>query len=242
MQVKEDYKVRRSARAKRARIVVSAEKVEIVVPLRMPEKYIQQFVQDKQAWVESAKNKVQQYVESIESFAPASYQQGAMIPFQGEQSVLHVKFSSRHQVKIDFVDCFVADVPERWQEILTGVELNVRIRQALIEWLGKMAACQATKYMDKYTLLYQLEPRSVTLKVQKSRWGSCGIHDDIYLNWLLILAPGAVFEYVVVHELCHIQQRNHSAAFWALVAQHCPDYQQHRAWLKRHGASLMLGL
>jgi len=51
-----------------------------------------------------------------------------------------------------------------------------------------------------------------------------------------------VFEYVVIHELCHIEQRNHSAAFWTLVAGHCPDYKQRRLWLKQNGASLMLGL
>jgi predicted metal-dependent hydrolase len=52
---------------------------------------------------------------------------------------------------------------------------------------------------------------------QKSRWGSCGIHNDIQMNALLIIAPPAVFEYVVVHELCHIQIRNHSPQFWATI-------------------------
>ena len=122
------------------------------------------------------------------------------------------------------------------------MDLSEKIRLALLAWMRQAAATQAVKTMNHYAPLYQLSPRSMTIKTQKSRWGSCGIHDYINLNWLLILAPAEVFEYVVIHELCHIEQRNHSAAFWALVARHCPDYKQRRLWLKQNGASLMLGL
>ena len=137
-----------------------------------------------------------------------------------------------------FEQGFIAYVPDT----LKSVDLSTKIRQALIAWMGQAAARQAVTTMDHYAPLYQLSPRSITIKAVKSRWGSCGIHNDINLNWLLILAPAEVFEYVVIHELCHIEQRNHSAAFWTLVARHCPDYKQRRLWLKQNGASLMLGL
>ena len=238
----QDYRIRRSQRAKRARIVVSADKVEVVAPLRMPEKQIQQFMRAKQAWIESAKNKVQQQVSNIASFAPESYQQGAMVPYQGEQYELQIKTSRENQIVITFEQSFIAYVPDSLHKTLTYTELSEQIRQALVVWMGEAAAKQAAKTMGHYAPLYRLNPRSITIKTQKSRWGSCGIHDDINLNWLLILAPVEVFEYVVIHELCHIAQRNHSAAFWALVARHCPDYKQRRLWLKKHGASLMLGL
>jgi predicted metal-dependent hydrolase len=88
----------------------------------------------------------------------------------------------------------------------------------------------------------QLFPQAVRIKTQKSRWGSCGIRNDININWLLIMAPPEVLEYVVVHELCHIRVRNHSIHFWALVGEHLPDYKRHRYWLKKHGNSLMKGL
>ena len=73
----------------------------------------------------------------------------------------------------------------------------------------------------------------------KSRWGSCGPRNDINLNWLLAFAPPAVLEYVVVHELCHIRHRDHSARFWALVAQHLPGWAHERQWLKRQGGELL---
>jgi predicted metal-dependent hydrolase len=96
--------------------------------------------------------------------------------------------------------------------------------------------------IDKHSPKHQLYPRSLCIKTQKTRWGSCGPNNDINLNWLLMLAPPVVLEYVVVHELCHIQHKNHSKDFWLLVAKHMPDYLTHRRWLKANGASLMRGL
>ena len=242
MNSKQGYQIRRSQRARRARIVVTADKVEIVAPLRMPEKQIQQFLRTKLDWIESAKNKVQQHVDSIASVAPEIYKQGAMIPYQGKQYKLQIKAGQEKQIIIAFAQTFIAYVPENLHKTLKHADLSEHIRRALVVWMGQAAVKQAEKITDIYAPLYQLTPRSITIKTQKSRWGSCGIHDDINLNWLLILAPAEVFEYVVIHELCHIDQRNHSAAFWALVARHCPDYQQQRLWLKKNGASLMLGL
>ena len=242
MNNQQDYQIRRSQRARRARIVVTTNKVEVVAPLRMPEKQIQQFMRAKQGWIESAKNKVQQHADNIASFAPECYRQGAMVPYQGKQYELQIKTSRENQVSITFEQSFIAYVPDSVLKALTHTDLSEQIRQALVVWMGQAAAKQAAKTMSHYVPLYRLNPRSITIKTQKSRWGSCGIHDDINLNWLLILAPAEVFEYVVVHELCHIAQRNHSTAFWELVARHCPDYKQRRLWLKKHGASLMLGL
>ncbi|NOQ15204.1 MAG: DUF45 domain-containing protein [Methyloprofundus sp.] len=238
MNNQKEYHIRRSQRARRARIVVTADKVEVVVPLRMPEKQIQQFMRAKQSWIDAAKNKVQQHVDNIASFAPESYQHGALIPYLGKQYRLQIKVSQEKRIKIALEQDFIAYVPET----LKGSALNEQVRIALLSWMGQAAAEQARTTMEHYAPLYQLSPRSIVIKTQKSRWGSCGIHNDIHLNWLLILAPAEVFEYVVIHELCHIEQRNHSAAFWALVARHCPDYKQRRLWLKQNGASLMLGL
>ncbi|MBE0470445.1 MAG: M48 family metallopeptidase [Methyloprofundus sp.] len=242
MNTLENYPIRRSARAKRARIIVTAEKIEVVAPLRMPEKQIYQFVAAKQAWLEAAKNKVQRHIDSIARFSPAEYKEGAMVPYQGERYVLTIKPSQNKQINITFEQDFVVYVPESFLAKLSSKALSDSIRRAFMQWMVQMAGKQSSVYMDKYAVLYQLHPRSMAIKEQKSRWGSCGIHNDINLNWLLILAPAEVLKYVVIHELCHIQERNHSVNFWLLVAKHCPDYKQHRDWLKLHGASLMLGL
>lgn len=80
----------------------------------------------------------------------------------------------------------------------------------------------------------------ITIRDQKTRWGSCSTRGTLSFNWRLMLAPPAVLDYVVVHELCHLTHMDHSKAFWALVESACPDYRSHRKWLKDHGQTLVL--
>ena len=79
----------------------------------------------------------------------------------------------------------------------------------------------------------------ITLRMQKTRWGSCSAQGNLNYNLLLLLTPPEILDYVVVHELCHRKEMNHSAAFWAQVERVLPDYRQRRAWLKENGGALM---
>lgn len=79
----------------------------------------------------------------------------------------------------------------------------------------------------------------ITIRSQRTRWGSCSAKGNLNFNCLLLLAPPEVLDYVVVHELCHRKQMNHSPAFWAEVAKVMPDYTVHRKWLKENGGSLL---
>lgn len=80
----------------------------------------------------------------------------------------------------------------------------------------------------------------ITVRDQKTRWGSCSARGTLSFNWRLMLAPPAILDYVVVHELCHLTHMNHSAAFWRKVESVCPDYRTARKWLKDHGSELVL--
>lgn len=88
--------------------------------------------------------------------------------------------------------------------------------------------------IEKYSQLLGRRPTAVVLKTQRRRWGSCGIHDQIYINWILMMAPLAVLEYVVLHECCHLFHRNHGRHFWNLVQKHMPDYKVQEKWLRQH--------
>ena len=79
----------------------------------------------------------------------------------------------------------------------------------------------------------------ITVRSQRTRWGSCSAKGNLSFNCLLMLCPEEVQDYVVIHELCHRKEMNHSAAFWTEVEKHCPNYRSHRKWLKDNGSALI---
>jgi len=78
----------------------------------------------------------------------------------------------------------------------------------------------------------------ITLRDTKTRWGSCSAAGNLMYSWRLILAPAEVLDYVAAHEVAHLRELNHSAAYWAIVRDVCPTYQGHRDWLRKHGTAL----
>lgn len=232
------YHLRRSERAKKTRIIVTSEKIEVVAPLKVSERRIQAFVSAQQDWILDALKRVRDRTQTTPSLAPAKYIEGAKVPFQGQHIPLTIKATTTKRLRVQFTDQrFMVYLPTSQTE-----NSSEHIRTALESWMKQHSRQLALQLIDKHSPKHQLFPRNLRIKTQKSRWGSCGPYNDINLNWLLLLAPPIIMEYVVIHELCHIKHKNHSQDFWQLVAAHMPDYLQHRHWLKQHGASLMRGL
>ena len=90
-----------------------------------------------------------------------------------------------------------------------------------------------------YAGIMQVTFGTITVRDQKTRWGSCSAKGNLNFNWRLILAPEPVLDYVVIHELAHRKEMNHSERFWNLVETVMPDYRNQRRWLKDHGDRLM---
>lgn len=112
------------------------------------------------------------------------------------------------------------------------------------EALTKRYVAAAKEYIPKRAAYFQQFTggiyHHITIRDQKTRWGSCSARGTLSFNWRLMLAPPAVLDYVVVHELCHLTHMDHSAAFWQAVETVCPDYRSTRQWLKEHGHELVL--
>lgn len=119
-------------------------------------------------------------------------------------------------------------------------DLSAAQRDALENRYKKAAKEYIPKRVSYFQNLTGGNYNRITIRSQKTRWGSCSAKGNLSFNWRLMLAPPAVLDYVVVHELCHLTHMNHSAAFWQAVEEAYPDYKAARKWLKDHGNELVL--
>lgn len=228
------YTLRRSSRARYVRVVVKPAGIELVVPTDISEKAALQFLQQNRAWVERKVLELQGRLAQQPIVTRPLLGQGSSVPFQGKETLLQVQ-ASASRILISRLPEGAFDVRVRSG---SAEEEDHQIRAALFAWVKRWLHAESLRVALKYQSLLALQPRTIRVKQMKTRWGSCGPRNDINLNWLLAFAPPPVLEYVIVHELCHIRYRNHSADFWALVALHMPEWRDRRNWLKGNGAEL----
>lgn len=98
-----------------------------------------------------------------------------------------------------------------------------------------LARKQITSYVEHYAAKMNVSYGRIAIREQKTCWGSCSSKKNLNFNWKLVLMPKEIMEYVVVHELAHLFEMNHSSAFWAIVENVLPDYRQRRSWLHKNG-------
>ncbi len=111
--------------------------------------------------------------------------------------------------------------------------------QEQLEEMRRKASAAIPERVLYYAPLVGVDYGRITIRFQKSRWGSCSGKGNLNFNGLLMLAPEEVLDYVVVHELCHRKEMNHSSRFWAEVERVCPQWRSARKWLKDNGAALL---
>ena len=130
---------------------------------------------------------------------------------------------------------------------ITGGELHLYtpdpenaqgVRASLKSELARLALERIRQRLNVYAPRVDGVYHRVTIREQKTRWGSCSSKHNLNFNWMLIMAPPQVLDYVVIHELCHLHELNHSQRFWALVREQMPDYEVWKKWLKAHGREL----
>lgn len=126
-------------------------------------------------------------------------------------------------------------VEERRKELKTTEKLSMTEIHKLADLALKVISVKVKHYAGLMNVQYG----RITIRNQKTRWGSCSSKGNLNFNCLLMLAPDEVVDYVVIHELCHLIEMNHSKAFWKQVEQVMPDYKKHRKWLKDHGNEIM---
>lgn len=157
---------------------------------------------------------------NLEIRAPLGMPKGEIEAFLKEKA----QWIETHRAKVLAEYTQGQEAPLGEEEILTLAE---QMRQGLPEKLNRHAASMGVTF------------GRVTIRCQQTRWGSCSSRGNLNFNCLLMLAPEEVLDYVVVHELAHRKQMNHSALFWQEVARECPDYKKSLRWLKDRGGALL---
>ncbi len=224
----EDFtaKVVRSSRRKTAEIRVRAGAVSILVPALVSVKKIDELLEKKQRWI------VEKIALQHQIIPPAvkKYVSGEMFRYLGDDYRLQVKSGPFAPVKLTN-EMLVVCVPGGSSQ--PGV-----VRNTLLRWYEQQAQIQLAEKVHRLAPRVGAQPTSIEIKTFKARWGSCSIKGKLQFNWLIILAPDHVVDYVVVHELCHLLQHNHSAAYWREVERVMPEYREYREWLKVNSATL----
>ena len=199
-------------------------KVVVRAPLHASPAVVERFLREKAEWIRAAQAKMRQTPPRAPAYR---FEEGELLWYLGEQYPLHL----------------VEKVP--------GGLSFVKGKGFLLERAQKQHAEALLKAFYKRALRMQVEeivrfysardgfrPSAVRITSARTRWGSCSSANALNFSFRLALTPLACVEYVVVHELAHTREHNHSARFWQLVAQTLPGYKQPRDWLKRHGAML----
>jgi len=116
------------------------------------------------------------------------------------------------------------------------------LTESELKSLAEQAKIKIPARVEHFAKIIGVTYGRITIRTQKTRWGSCSSKGNLNFNCLLLRAPDEVLDYVVVHELCHRLEMNHSKNFWVQVERVCPEYKKRRKWLKDHGDELMAGL
>jgi hypothetical protein len=214
------YQVRRSDRARRVRVTVDAVRgVEVVLPRRAPEREAAAAIRELRPWIERR-------VAELAGARAAVAARGDTVPYLGSTLAL------------------VSDSPGRMRVARRGDILLVPAGEerlpALERWYRRAARAEIEPRLQRACVLAGTSYSRLTIRGQRTRWASCSRGGAMSFNWRLLLAPEPVLDYVVWHEVCHLEVMDHSSRFWRLLASRSPNYREQLRWLKANGATLVL--
>jgi predicted metal-dependent hydrolase len=207
---------------------VDADGVEVVVPRHFPLRNVEPFVREKRPWIERTLRRMR---ESEEDFPPARLCDGGEIPYLGERLPLAVRVE-RSRTR--------PHVARRGGGVTVKLGPRNDLREALEAWYRRQARLEVAPRLDAAVARAGRSYDTLQIRGQRTRWASCSTSGAMSFNWRLLLAPAEILDYVVEHEVAHLDVQDHSSRFWRLLGSRCPAWRDHEAWLRRHGHSLRL--
>jgi predicted metal-dependent hydrolase len=194
--------------------------VELTVPKYYRQKDIQDLVERKSAWIA---DKRQHYMQQLANYVV--FEADKLLWFDRLYQVQqHARRDDRFSLE---------------PQPVVYSRHDLHKVESRLKWYRRKAKEELSQRLEALAKLHDMQYERVSVRDQKSRWGSCSSRGTISLNWRLVLAPEPVCHYVILHELAHTRHMNHSSDFWNLVGSMVPDYQSARTWLREQGNGLM---
>jgi len=226
------YIIKRSTRAKHIRLEVRRQTgLTVVVPRSYKIGYLPKLLESKGHWILSKLEKCN-YFQSPS--AEKELNSGDTIPYLGRELEL---VKRKDHKGIDNVKLEQNRLVVSHESFENGI-----LELALEQWYRTQASKLIKEKTDKLSAQLGLNYNRLIIRGQRTRWGSCSHKKNLSFNWKLIMAPEPVIDYVIIHELVHLKEMNHSKKFWGLVTEHCPRWRQHKKWLKEHEVNLVAKL
>ncbi len=221
------YVIKRSAKAKYARLEVRPRTgLAVVVPRAYELGRIPDLLNEKRRWI---LDKLAKCGHIRLPSTEAEVKSGDTIPYLGQK--LRVIKRKNHE-QADSIKV------EGKRLVVSLKSTRIRLNLVLEGWYRREADKLIRKRVDELCPKLGVTYGQLTVRGTKTRWGSCSQKGNLNFNWKLLMVPEAVIDYVMIHELAHLKEMNHSKEFWHLVAQHCPQWRKYRKWLKDHEAEL----
>lgn len=235
-----DYQVLRSRR-KTLSLQVKYGQVLVRAPFHLDDQFISSFIQKKDAWLKAKITEQNQTADFCCDFT-----QGSKLFLFGQLVSLNVIFIN----SVKKINVYLSPLSDNQQELVIvfstryqqklACELQLRsaIKKRVEGYLKEQAQIIIQPKVEYYAQLTQLTPTAIKIRQYRARWGSCNNRGELSFNYLLMMLPIDVIDYVIIHELCHLQYLNHSKDFWQLVANYYPDYATAKQWIKTNQAAL----
>lgn len=219
------YQLRISSKAKHARITIKpSRQIEVVLPLGMPKREADKLVQQQQNWIQRTLARMQRQAPmKSNNVAPVCIELPAICE------------------KVQVVYAAMQKKPFIWNQKMSQLSVcndKESVPELLRCWLKEYGKEYLPALLNDVASEMHVDYRAVSIRLQKTRWGSCSVQGNISLNAKLLLLPPQVVRYVLVHELSHLEHMNHSAVFWQYVAQFEPDYRSRRRELRQLSMTL----
>lgn len=235
-----EYQLVRSAKRRTISLQVKASKVRVLAPAHIPESTISQFVQQKSTWLWKKISEQQ----SVTDNKQRTFETGDIFYYLGQPLTLMINYADNHNIDTNSEAAsskYSIHTNNLQQLVITfnGVHIThakqaFLVKTILHDWFLQQAQTYLTNQISQLQITTGLHSRALKIRHYKTRWGSCDAKQRINLNWLLIMAPKNVIDYVIIHELCHLRHLNHSAQFWLLVKSFYDDIAGAKLWLKQH--------